>query len=43
VTVVVFGKATGTAMVSTMVIAKATAMATWKAIRKANGEGNSVN
>jgi hypothetical protein len=33
-TVVVLGKATGTATVAGIVIAKATAMATWKAIQK---------
>ncbi len=31
---VVLGKATGTATVAGIVIAKATAMATWKAIQK---------
>ncbi len=32
------GKATGTAMAAAMVIVKATAMAAWKAIRKAKGK-----
>ena len=36
--VVVLGKVTGTAMAAATVIAKATAMATWKAIRKAKGK-----
>jgi hypothetical protein len=39
----VSGKATRTAMVTAMVIVKETAMATWNAIRKTKGEGNSVN
>jgi hypothetical protein len=39
----VLGKATGTAMSMAMVIVKETAMATWNAIRKTKGEGNSVN
>jgi hypothetical protein len=39
----VSGKATGTAMAMAMVIVKETAMATWNAIRKTKGEGNSVN
>jgi hypothetical protein len=37
-TVVVLGKATGMAMVAGTVIAKETAMAMWKAIRKAKGK-----
>jgi hypothetical protein len=41
--VVVLGKAIGTAMAAAMVIVKATAMATWKAIRKTKGGGDSVN
>ncbi len=39
----VSGKATGTAMATAMVIVKKTAMATWNAIRKTKGEGESVN
>ncbi len=39
----VLGKATGTAMATVTVIVKETAMATWNAIRKTKGEGNSVN
>ncbi len=36
--VVVLGKATGTAMAAVTVIAKTTAMATWKAIKKTKGK-----
>ena len=39
----VSGMATGTAMATAMVIVKETAMATWNAIMKTKGEGDSVN
>ncbi len=39
----VSGKATGTAMAKAMVVVKETAMATWNAIRKTKGEGDSFN